>query len=42
LTIPAQYNELKPENTFRDAFVELEFRKKEIDKVNINIEILGQ
>jgi len=39
---PAQKNDLTPENTIRDAAIEYEFRGKEIDKVNLNLEILGQ
>ena len=40
LLVPAQKNQLKPTDTIRDLAIENEFRGKEIDKVNLNLEVL--
>jgi len=41
LLIPAEKNTLTADNTVRDLVIENEFRGKEIDKVNLNLEVIG-
>jgi len=41
LLVPAQKNELTADNTVRDMAAEVEFRGAEIDKVNLNLKVLG-